>query len=69
MFNKKSAILIALVSELVAFELVLVYAGSRLDSHYFWPGYGVMAGAFSGLIAWVIHLMLAIKDLDGSKDE
>jgi hypothetical protein len=69
MIPKKYAILFALTSELVVVELVLIYAGSWVDQKYSWPGYGVICGAMIGLMAWVFHLILALKNFNDPEDE
>ena len=65
MFNSKYMILLALTMELVTMEVALIFTGSWLDQYMSWPGYGVMLGAIIGFAAWVFHLVVVLKKLEG----
>ena len=50
--------------ELIALELVLIYLGSQLDKKYGWPGLGLAAGAMLGLVCWLVHVVVLLKQFE-----
>ena len=50
--------------ELVALEVLFLYAGRYLDIKYVWPGYGMTFGGLIGLIIWLVHVVSFTKRLE-----
>jgi hypothetical protein len=69
MFNRATAVLLALITELVAVELTLLYLGTLLDHRMGWSGYAAAGGALFGFCLWVIHLLVALKSLTEASDD
>lgn len=64
--DKKTLILIGMAFELTGLIIAFVYLGKYVDDQYGLKGLGTAGGAFLGLIIWVIHIMIVLKD-DESK--
>ena len=67
--SKKMAMALGLGFELVVLCAIGAYAGRHADHAYGWPGYGMTAGGMAGLTLWVIHVLVASRDLSSDTDE
>jgi hypothetical protein len=54
--------------EAVGAVLVCMWIGNKLGEHFGWGVLGPAAGAFIGLIGWVIHLLMVAKALAKKED-
>lgn len=61
--NRTYALLVALAFECVGLVTVLVLAGRYFDEQYGWGGKGAAAGAVIGVIGWVTHLIVVLRQL------
>jgi hypothetical protein len=66
--NNKNAVFIALGFECFGLIAACVLIGRWLDQKYGWGSLGAGLGAFVGLSAWILHLLLVLKNLAKSKD-
>lgn len=61
--NRTYALLVALAFECVGVVTALVLIGRYFDSKYGWSGMGAAAGAIIGVIGWVTHLIVVLRQL------
>lgn len=65
--NKKILVFTAIGTECVALVTIFVLIGRWLDAKYGWGGKGAAFGAILGVSAWILHLVVLLKQL--AKDE
>lgn len=65
--NRTYAIMGALAFECVGLVTAFVLIGRHFDEKYGWSGKGAAAGAVIGVIGWVTHLVVVLRQL--AKDE
>lgn len=63
MGKREYLIFLGLVFELVGLVIALVYAGYYLDKKMGWSGVGITGGAVLALVIWVMHLMMAFRNV------
>ena len=71
--DRKWGLFMGMGFELVGAVLAFVWIGRYLDNNYGWKGLGAALGAVLGLVGWVVHLMVVMKqvakdDKDGHTD-
>ena len=64
--NLKYMIFAGIGVELFLSSWALMYVGSEVDKYYGWQqqGWGVLAGLFIALIAWLIHVIHLLNRLE-----
>jgi uncharacterized membrane protein YqjE len=65
--NRAYAMMAALAFECVGLVTVLVLLGQYFDRTYGWGGMGAAGGAVLGVVGWVSHLIVVLRQL--AKDE
>jgi hypothetical protein len=66
---KKGMIFYAMLFELLATVLVCMWVGGIIDTHYGWPNYAMMGLVLTGLILWMVRLIIMAKRLNDEPDE
>ena len=62
------AVFLGMGFELTALVLVGVYLGRIIDQKYGWNGMGVLAGSMLGLVIWMVHFFLLLKQVQKDED-
>lgn len=59
--DKKTLVYIGLGLELPGLILAFIFLGKYLDDRFSLKGMAIAGGALAGLIIWVVHLLIVIK--------
>ena len=66
--EKRGAVFIAMGFEAVGLVTVCVLIGRWLDDRYGWTGLGAAAGAIIGVVGWMTHLIVALRQLSNDSE-
>lgn len=67
--NRTYALLTALAFECVGLVTALVLFGRYFDDKYGWDGMGAAGGAIIGVIGWVTHLVVVLRQLAKEEED
>jgi hypothetical protein len=67
--NKKVLVFTAIGFECVGLVAACVLIGRWLDAKYGWNSMGSAMGAIIGVVAWVMHLLVLLRQLNKDDDQ
>lgn len=66
--DRKTAVLVSLGFEIVGIVIFAIYAGGYFDTKYALNGMGTAGAVVLGFIGWLVHIVVAIRQLDKASD-
>ncbi len=59
----------AMGMELVGLIIASVMVGQWLDEKYGWKGMGVLVLSIAGLVGWLVHIVLLLRQMERASED